>query len=251
MNLSHRKSQLVTSAQLAALPEVLPRGANHEPVPHWLLAKALKVEAEERGYTVTSESFAVNAAGSRLFGVMDLMPPGVVSVEQRLACDERGLSIGFRNSTNSSMAIKIVAGQRVFVCDNMVLSGDMIALQRRNTVGLDLEMELREGFNKFLTHASTLDRQIARLQAAQITDLAAKAMAFDVFAARVVPVHLFDDVERFYFHPADDMVDCQPRTEWGLHNAFTRAMKQLPPATAFGATVALGEAFGLVEGERS
>ena len=39
--------------------------------------------------------------------------------------------------------------------------------------------------------------------------------------------------------------DCQPRTEWGLHNAFTRAMRDLTPLRQFGATQGLGRAFGL------
>jgi len=169
------------------------------------------------------------------------MPPGVVDVT------ERGLSLGFRNSTNGTLAIKIVAGARVFVCDNLALSGDMIAVLRRNTRGLDLTEALSLGFNKFVQHAGALDIQIMQLQAKAISDLEAKARVFDVFAAKVVPVHLFDDVEQFYFHPADEMTDCQPRTAWGLHNAFTRAMKKMPPSTGFNATVALGRAFGMGE----
>jgi hypothetical protein len=43
------------------------------------------------------------------------------------------------------------------------------------------------------------------------------------------------------------MTDCQPRTAWGLHNAFTRAMKDLVPTSAFNRSVALGRAFGMTE----
>lgn len=240
-SISSAKSQLVSAAQLEQLPPPPSRGPVHQPIPHWLLAKVLRVEAEERGYDVRREQFALGMRGSALFGVMDLMPQGVVATES-----ERGLSIGFRNSTNSTLAIKVVAGTRVFVCDNLALSGDLIAVLRRNTVNLDLESALRQGFDKFLKHATTLDIQIARLQATAITDMEAKARVFDIFAAKVVPVHLFDDVERFYFHPEDAMTDCQPRTAWGLHNAFTRAMKSLPPARSFSANVDLGRAFGMV-----
>ena len=52
-------------------------------------------------------------------------------------------------------------------------------------------------------------------------------------------------MSRFYFHPTTDQPDCQPRTEWGLHNAFTRAMRDLTPLRQFGATQGLGRAFGL------
>lgn len=255
--ISHRKnSRIVTAAELATLPEPQQRGPQHQPVPHHLLVAALRVEAMERGYEVRREQLALGMNGSALFGVMDLMPPGVVVAEERRSMDtnlpagvvvsgDRGMSIGFRNSINSTLAIKMVAGTRVFVCDNLALSGDLIALQRRNTKGLDLEDALKAGFDKFLVHATTLDIHIARLQAAAISDMAAKAKAFEVFAARVVPVHLFDDVEANYFRPTDEMTDCQPRTEWGLHNAFTRALKQLGPTRAFASNVALGRMFGM------
>ena len=241
-SLSHSKSKLVRFDDLSTLPVPVPLGAQHNPVPHSLLVDALRVEAQERGYDITREQLALGMSGSALFGVMDLMPRGVVSVD-----DSRGLSLGFRNSTNATLAIKMVAGTRVFVCDNLALSGDLIAVLRRNTRGLDLVDALKRGFDKFQQHATTLDLHIMRLQATMISDLEAKARVFDVFASRIVPVHLFDDVEKSYFHPADTMTDCQPRTAWALHNAFTRALQKLTPGRKLDATVALGRAFGMTE----
>lgn len=235
--LSHAKSPLVTRADLRSMPLPVSLGAQHNPIPHHMLVEYLHVEAQERGYSVEREQYALGMSGSALFGVMDLMPPGVVDVA------ERGLSLGFRNSTNSTLAIKVVAGTRVFVCDNLALSGDLIAVLRRNTKGLDLGAALTAGFDTFLRHASTLDLQIARLQATTITDLEAKAWVFDVFAQKVVPIHLFDDVSQAYFGQVGE--DCAPRTAWGLHNAFTRGLKKLGPTSAFNANVALGRAFGM------
>jgi hypothetical protein len=42
-----------------------------------------------------------------------------------------------------------------------------------------------------------------------------------------------------------EYLDCAPRTRFGLHNAFTRAIKQLAPAPAFEANLGLGSLFGL------
>jgi hypothetical protein len=237
--MTHAGANLVSLADLQALPLPTSLGPQHNPVPHYMLADALKVEALERGYTINREQYALGMSGSALFGVMDLMPPGVVQVE------DMGLSLGFRNSTNATLAIKVVAGKRVFVCDNLALSGDMIAVLRRNTKGLDLEEALRAGFNKFLQHASTMDLQIARMQARVILDMEAKAKIFDIFAQKVVPVHQFSEVNEHYFNPTEEMVDCHPRTMWGVHNAFTRALKGLVPTSAFNRNVALGRAFQL------
>jgi len=52
-----------------------------------------------------------------------------------------------------------------------------------------------------------------------------------------------------YFTPHPElMADCQPRTAWGLHNAFTRAIREMAPAPAFAATTKLGRFFGLRAG---
>jgi len=39
---------------------------------------------------------------------------------------------------------------------------------------------------------------------------------------------------------------CQPRTHWGLHNAFTRTVKELTsPSRRFEASTCIGQVFGL------
>jgi len=238
--MTHAGAERLSLDQLKQLPEPMRLGSSHSPVPHHFLVESLEVEAMEQGYDITKMELAVSKDNHQLFGVIDLVAPATP-----VGYSERGISIGFRNSTNSTLAIKIVAGVRVFVCDNLALSGDMIAVLRRNTIGLDLEMEIHEGFGKFIQHSFSLDAKINAMQSVSIADMVAKAQIFDIFDAKILPVHLFDDVSDFYFKPTDEMTDCQPRTPWGLHNAFTRAMKKLPAARAFSANVELGRAFGM------
>jgi Domain of unknown function (DUF932) len=241
MLMAHAGSALVTQAELAALPPPVRRGPYHQPVPHGQLVQAMQATALDRGFAVTHEELALGRAGHRLFGVMDL----VVREGGDCAGTERGLSIGFRNSTDTSLSITVVAGTRVFVCDNLALSGDLIALHRRNTTRLDLDVALQEGFDRFLTHAQALDAQIAALQGYELTVTQAKVRLFDLFSTKVLPLRLFAQVAENYLRPSEAMTDCQSRTLWGLHNACTRAMKALTPMRAFTANIALGRAFGL------
>ena len=48
---------------------------------------------------------------------------------------ELGLSIGFRNSYDKSMAIGIAIGAEVFVCDNLSLTGD-ITIMKKHTLNV-------------------------------------------------------------------------------------------------------------------
>jgi len=237
------ESKLVGYEALAALPEPQALGVRHKPVPHAVLVDAIRRETEARGYEVAREQLALGAKGAALFGVLDLKPQA--SGVYAIGGEERGLSFGFRNSTDESLGIRAVAGNRVFVCDNLALSGETFAINRKNTTGLDLGDAIATGFDKFLQHAQALEVNIERLTLTTVSDGEAKQLIYDAFSARIVPSRLFDDVDRFYFHPTDETPDTQARTLWGIHNAFTRAMKDLTPLRGFGANVALGRLFGM------
>lgn len=234
------QSQLATFEQIAGLPTPVALGPRHRPVPHARLIEAFRNEIARRGYSVERETYALGHKGAALFGVIDLgNPDGVVS-------NGRGLSLGFRNAVDNSMAIRAVAGAHVFVCDNLALSGDVFAIQRKNTTGLDVLDAVARGFDKFLKHAQAFELEIAQLQAAQIADLIAKRIVFDVFSQGVAPVRLFDDVDQFYFKAdysvAPEVVENRGSL-WGLHNAFTRAFRDLTPQRRLSASVALGKVF--------
>jgi len=227
------QSKLVTLDQIRTIPEPMALGSRHKPVHHARLIDTLLAEIAKRGMTVTREQYALARNQAALFGVLDF-----ASLKTG-----RGLSFGFRSSTDQLMAISGVAGTRVFVCDNMTMSGDMIAFRRKSTSGLDLTEVVGVGFDKFVEQAQVLDLQIEILELTAISDMDAKNRIFDVFNAGVLPLHLFTDVSRYYFKPSDEMTDCQPRTLWGLHNAMTRAARDLSPVRLFRASLELGRAF--------
>jgi uncharacterized protein DUF932 len=232
---------------LRALPFPAALGRMHKPIPHIALIETLQAEVEARGWLIKREQLALGREGAALFGVMDLVLPN----SDLVVVEGQGISFGFRNSTDSSLGLQGVAGSRVFVCDNLALSGSMFAIKRKNTTGLDLGAAIAWAFDKFLKHARNLGINIARLAETTLDDAAAKLRIYDVFAKHIIPIRLFDDVNRFYFKADENTPDCQPRTAWGLHNAFTRAMKDLSPIRGFGANVALGNQFALdtIDGE--
>jgi|SRR5579859_344092 len=249
-------SKLVTVDALRSLPVPEALGARHRPVPHATLVETIHREIERRGYMVKREQLALGKDGAALFGVIDLVPQvlqadvtddGLDVVAPVVEIDAtRGQSFGFRNATDQSMSIQAVAGSRVFVCDNLALSGSMFAMKRKNSTRLDLSDAVAIGFDKFIVHIQSLEIQIERLADTRLNDARAKIVAYDAFASGVVPIRLFDDVQRNYFNPDESWTDVTPRTLFGLHNAFTRAIRDLTPTREFSASVALGKYFGMV-----
>jgi hypothetical protein len=72
--------------------------------------------------------------------------------------------MGIRTSNDRSMSIQICAGLSVFVCDNLVFRGDLIALNRKHTSGLDLAAELTGAVGRFREHFGRLTGEIDALK---------------------------------------------------------------------------------------
>jgi hypothetical protein len=231
---AHKDTTLVSRDQLRNIPMPVAT-ETFKPVPHIELVETMELALSKRNITIEREQYAIRADGSRLFGTFDLSLNGV---------PDTCAAMGFRQANDRSMALQIVAGLRVFVCDNLALNGDFVAMDRRHTSGLNLVQELNLAVAKFEEHYANLKIEVNNLQARELGDLEAKAMIHDIFVKKILPVRLFNDVSHEYFEPRH--LEFQPRNAWSLHNAFTEAMKSMPLTTRLISTQQIGREFGLV-----
>ena len=233
--LSHSHSQLVTREQLLMIAPP-PSTATWRPIAHADLISAIDRQLHVRGITIQAETFAIQRDGARLFAVLDL------SIERS---GEFCASLGIRTANDRSLALEIAVGVKVFVCDNLAFSGDLIALRRKHTARYDLNADISRAVDRYQAHLVLLQEHIVASQQSPLSDVAAKALIVDAFRQEILPIRYFKPVTDLYYNPAPDMTDVLPRTRWGLHNAFTRCVRHMAPAPAFEATTALGQFFGL------
>ena len=233
--LSYAQSTLVSREQLMTIPPP-PATSTWRPIAHGDLVSAIDRQLLVRGITIRKETFAVQRDGARLFAVLDL------SIE---SSEESCAAMGIRTANDRSMALEIAVGVKVFVCDNLAFSGDLIALRRKHTAKFDLNADISRAVDRYQAHLVALQRTIAAAHEASISDDEAKGLIFEAFRYEILPIRCFKQVAETYFNPSAEMTDVQPRTMWGLHNAFTRAVRQMAPAPAFEATTELGKFFGL------
>ncbi len=213
---SHVDTSLVTRVELAKV--ITPDATEtFKPVPHLELIETIEAQLLKRDIRIIKEQFALRHDGSRLFGTFDLTLNGIEG-----AC----ASMGFRTSNDRSMSIQVVAGMRVFVCDNLALRGELIALKRKHTSGLILEAEVGVAIERYVEHYATLKGEVAILKERALDDNGAKALIHDVFMAGAMPFKFYQAVTQEYFNPRH--VEFEPRTVWSLHNAFTEVQKLMP-----------------------
>jgi len=103
------------------------------PVPHADLVGELIRGLANQGVEVVRDEYAtMGKTDAKLFGVMDLAIPHLDTGEFRMA-------LGLRGANDKSMSIQVVAGARVFCCDNMAMSSSGgVFLKKRHTSRLDL-----------------------------------------------------------------------------------------------------------------
>lgn len=240
--ISHVDTTLVTRDQLAALPKVVPT-ATFMPVAHIELVDTLTKALAKRDINIRREQYAIRRDGSCLFGTLDLSLNGIEG-----SC----ASLGLRTSNDKSMSIQLIAGLRIFVCDNLAFNGDMVALKRKHTSGLNLIYEMENAVRRYERHYFNLKSEVEVLRNKSLTDDAAKAMILDaIYKYEALPQRFGKAVMDEYFQPQHD--EFQPRTAWSLHNAFTEVIKQIKAKKEgqsalhlqMDASQAVGKVFGL------
>ncbi len=233
--LLHSRSQLVTREELMTIPP--PLGTDTwRPIAHGDLVMAVERQLTARGIGISKSQFALQREGARLFAVLDL------TLE---ANAEFSAAMGIRTANDRSMALEIAVGLKVFVCDNLAFSGDLIALRRRHTARFELDADIARAVGRYEAHLLTLQRSVARIQETSLADETARSLICQIFLRGILPLRHFREVAETYFEPRAEMTDVQPRTLWGLHNACSRAVHDMAPGSAFEATVELGRFFNL------
>ena len=112
--------------------------------------------------------------------------------------------------------------------------------------GMNVENIATRAVDRYREHLTLFHRQVDELTYRPLEDVDAKVIIHDAFRSGILPIRFFPAVSETYFQPKPGMTDVEPRTHWGLHNAFTRAIGQMAPGPAFQATTELGRFFGLV-----
>jgi hypothetical protein len=225
--LTHRGAVRVNRQALMSI-EPPAATATWKPVAHGVLVNTLTEVLSNRGIAVKKEEYAVQRHGNMLFGVLDLVWGGTIDYYAAL---------GLRTSNDKSFAIQIAIGARVIICDNLLMSGELIALRRKHTAGLALAEELTAGIRRYELGYQQYMRHLEFLQRTPWSPREARERIYEVFARRIVPVRLFPQLAPLYLERQ------QTATAWEVLNSFTTAMKQLPLSVQFASTVKLGKFF--------
>ena len=224
----HRGAQLVSREELAIIPAP-PATDTWKPVSHIALVETIAGVMADRGLYITKEQFAVQ--GPRLFGVFD-------TEWQKMS--DFGAAVGFRHGINKDLAIHLLCGARVWLCDNLSYSGQQITV-RKHSAKLNLGEEMDRALYKYMQEWRRFKDAIQLQKDTTLEERRVKQLVYDIFQAKILPLRLFPPVTTHVLQMTKEAKTAM--TGWWLHNVMTTHIKTLAPAPAFRATARLGKFF--------
>lgn len=212
----------------------------HVPIPHGLLVDTVREALTSAGYTLQAEDHALSKEGMRYFGVLGLETAGMGGTYQ--------WTLGLRNSHDKSFRAELVAGTRVFVCDNLAFSG-AVRVMRMHTrhIFRDLEGLVNKAVGALGDFYGQNDRRYEGYKQCALNDMQAHDIMVRAILGQAMPPSRLPDVLKEWREPQH--VEFEDRNAWSLFNAFTENMKALQDSsTLFNRNRALHGLFDSVSG---
>lgn len=180
---AHVDTNYVDEDVVKAVPEP-PFTETWHPIAHAKVIDSLELACQDSGLGIDRRTYSMNDSGTRMFGVWDL------DYHNNGSC----YSLGFRNSIDKSMVVGVVGGFRIFVCDNLALSGEYLQFHK-HTSGLDhkrlFEMS-RNALAGAWVEMERLEAWINELKNFELTDAQFKMLTYNLMANQVFPASSFN-----------------------------------------------------------
>lgn len=201
-----------------------------KPIPHFQLVEEIHRSLSYRRLSVVREEYAVSPDGMKCFGLIEL---NVEYTGVRFA-------IGLRNANDKSMRVGLVAGYRVMVCENKMLTGDFNPLLAKHSKNFDLLDALSIGVDRIQRNISAVSDEIERKKVTLLGEDEARSLIYSAFLGQKFPISLLRTVHHEYF-VKPSFEEFKGNSLWSLENSFTSSFKKLKPVRQFEAAAKLGK----------
>lgn len=228
----HCGARSVPREVLEEVPTPEPAG-RWRPVPFGTVLSYAEQALQESGFGIQKEHLALARNDQQFFGTLTLSSdlPGGSS-----------LAVGLRSSHDQSLSLGWCIGNRVFVCDNLAFSSQIVIARKHTTFGIDRYQEaICKAVKGLPEYRNEEAQRIERMQNRSITDCEAESALLRLFEKGILSTRTLPDAICEWRKPTYE--EFRPRTIWSLYNAVTSAIwkraETNPQAHAL-ATIRLG-----------
>lgn len=168
-------------------------------------------------YKLVNEEYVIARQGQRMFGLL--------SFQNSLPMK---FTVGFANSYDKSCRFKIATGSQVWVCSNLMISGEVVEMRKHTkNVHRDLEDVIRRAVQGGREQHIKGHNDAQTLRWSKCDNRDAFEIMGVAYGQGIVTVRQLPAIKKGWLEPQHD--EFKPRTQWSLYNSFTEAMKTTPP----------------------
>jgi hypothetical protein len=233
--MNHRGAQLIEREDLALI-EAPPPTRTWKPLKHSLVLDAVEGTVLSAGYQIKRQELSVSHEGHRFFGVMDLAST---------ILDGITLAVGFRSSTDKTFPIGMCCGSRVFCCDNLSFTSEIVISKKHTTFG---EQRYREGIASAVAslgqYQAAQGQWINRLRSQNLTREEADSLILRSYEDELIGARTLPQVIEEWRRPSYE--EFKEPTAWSLWNCYTTVLGKVlsqRPAEAALTTIKLQRLF--------
>ncbi len=210
---NHCGARQVNAAELARIEPPSPT-RTWFPLAHRAVLDSVCESLEGAGFAICRSRLSVSHGGVRFFGTLDLTTSIVEGVS---------LAVGIRNSNDQSFPIGFCCGQRVFVCDNLAFTSEIIVSKKHTRFGQERYLEgLARAVGSLDQYKSSAAGWIEQLQARKLNDDRANSLLLQAYERKIIGLRLLPLVVEEWRRPTRE--EYRPRTAYSLFNCFTEVL---------------------------
>lgn len=210
----HCGGREVAREELGRVGTPVPTATWH-PIPHDALLAEVEQSLTHNDLRIVAEQHALARDGDRYFGLLQIangQNPG-----------DHAWVLGLRNSHDQTFPAGLVVGSRVFVCDNLAFSGEIV-IARRHTrwIMRDLPRLVLDGVGQLTQRWHSQEERYDRYRASSLADREAHDVVIRALDAQAITTIQVPAVLREWRRP--EHAAFRDRTAWSLFNAFTHVV---------------------------
>jgi len=191
------------------------------PIPHAQVLHAVEDTLAGDGFLIQKRRLSVAKDGSRFFGTLDLSNPITHGVT---------LAVGIRNSTEKSFPIGFCCGTRVFVCDNLAFTSEIVVAKKHTRFGQERYLEgIARAVSSLDQYRESTARWIDQMKDWRLSSEAADSFILRSYEEEIIGARQLPLVLKEWRQPQFD--EYLPRTAWSLFNAFTGVLGRTREST--------------------
>jgi hypothetical protein len=207
----HRGGHEVAREELAGV-QTPPESATWHPIPHDTLLHEVEEALARNRLQVAAEQHALARDGLRYFGLLQ--------IANGRDGGEHAWVLGLRNSHDRSFPAGFLVGSRVFVCDNVAFSGEIV-IARRHTRWIlrDLPRLVLDGVAQLTQRWHSQEVRYDRYRLTPVADPEAHDLVIRALDTQAITTTQVPEVLRQW--RTSEHAAFAERTAWSLFNAFT------------------------------